>query len=245
MSAGVRPIDFAFVRLPNFSPIVRRVARLHGGASVRATDSPCVTRQESAPQAALREVLYGNPYGTPMKCQACGDNEATVHLTDVSNNEKREVHLCEDCARAQQVTIKSYLHKQSSKPQKQPFEILSKLVQSQTESYPDEKELACPRCGTTYKTFRATGKFGCPNDYAVFKQGLVNLLEKIHGKVQHAGKVPLRASDQIERQRQLRALRAELERAVQGEAYEKAAEIRDRIYDLEGRERSEELDGPE
>ena len=170
-----------------------------------------------------------------MKCQACGENEATVHLTDVSNNEKREVHLCEECAQAQQVTIKSYLNKQPDGDKPQQIEFLAKLVQSQTENFPDDQELTCPRCGTTYKMFRASGKFGCPNDYTVFKQGLVNLLEKIHGKVQHAGKVPLRAGDQIERQRQLRALRADLERAVQGEAYEKAAEIRDHIYEIEGR----------
>ena len=120
-----------------------------------------------------------------MKCQSCGENEANVHLTDVSNNEKREVHLCESCAEQQQVTIKSYLNKQTSGTKEQPFEFLSQLVQSQTESFPDERELTCSRCGTTYKMFRSTGKFGCPNDYNVFKQGLVNLLEKIHGKVQH------------------------------------------------------------
>lgn len=172
-----------------------------------------------------------------MKCQACGDSEATVHLTDVSNNEKREVHLCESCAEEQQVTIKSYLNKQPAPSKEHSFpEFLAQLVQSQTDAYPDESDLACERCGTTYKKFRATGKFGCPLDYTVFRKGLINLLEKIHGKVQHQGKVPLRASDQIDRQRKLRSLRAELERAVREEAYERAANIRDKIYQLEGRE---------
>ena len=171
-----------------------------------------------------------------MKCQACGDSEATVHLTDVSNNEKREVHLCESCAEEQQVTIKSYLNKQPVSSKEHSFpEFLAQLVQSQTDAYPDESDLACERCGTTYKKFRATGKFGCPLDYTVFRKGLVNLLEKIHGKVQHQGKVPLRASDQIDQQRKLRSLRAELERAVREEAYERAAGIRDKIYELEGR----------
>ncbi len=168
-----------------------------------------------------------------MKCEACGEGEATVHLTDVSNNEKREVHLCESCAQEKQVTIKSYLHKPASQDVFPQF--LTQLVQSQTEGHPDEQGLACPRCGTTYRRFRSTGKFGCPMDYTVFKKGLVNLLEKIHSRVQHTGKVPLRANDQIERQRELRALRADLDRAIQDEQYEKAAEIRDRIYELEGR----------
>jgi protein arginine kinase activator len=70
----------------------------------------------------------------------------------------------------------------------------------------------------------------------VFKKPLLSLLEKIHGKVEHVGKVPSRTSDEIARQQELRSLRSDLERAVRGEAYEKAAEIRDKIYDLESRE---------
>jgi protein arginine kinase activator len=163
------------------------------------------------------------------QCESCQKKPATVHLTDVANNVKREVHLCEECAKGQGGTIKSYMYKEPSN------EFLSQLVESQTESSAGEKDLLCPRCGLTYKKFRSTGKFGCPHDYMVFKKGLTNLLEKIHGKVQHVGKMPLRASDQMERQKELRALRAELEKAVRGEAYEKAAQLRDRIYRLEGR----------
>ncbi|MGQ9591609.1 MAG: UvrB/UvrC motif-containing protein [Planctomycetota bacterium] len=165
-----------------------------------------------------------------MKCEVCQKAPATVHLTDVSNNSKREIHLCENCAREQGVTIKSYLHKTPSYP-----EFVTQLAHSQSEAPSEEREATCPRCGMTYRKFRATGKLGCPNDYAVFKKGLVGLLEKIHGKVQHAGKVPLRASDQIARQRELRSLRAELEKAVREEAYERAAQLRDRIHELEGR----------
>lgn len=165
-----------------------------------------------------------------MQCESCHKSEASVHLTDVSNNTKREVHLCDSCAKLQGVTIKSYLHKSANYP-----ELLTQLVQSQTESPAEEKDVTCPRCKMTYKKFRSTGKFGCPHDYMVFKKGLLNLLEKIHGKVEHRGKVPLRASDQINKQKELRSLRADLEKAVREEAYERAAQIRDRIYSLEGR----------
>jgi len=165
-----------------------------------------------------------------MKCEVCSKNTATVHLTDVSNNAKREIHLCDDCAKEQGVTIKSYLHKAPSYP-----ELLSQIVHSQAEVPGEEKDVACPRCGMTYRKFRSSGKFGCPNDYVVFKKGLINLFEKIHGRVQHTGKVPLRATDQIARQKELRSLRADLEKAVREEAYEKAAQIRDQIYGLEGR----------
>jgi len=166
-----------------------------------------------------------------MQCEECQKNPATVHLTDVSNNMKREVHLCESCAKTQGVTIKSYLHhKTPTYP-----EILTQIVHSQAEASPEEKDLACPKCGITYRKFRSTGKFGCPHDYVVFKKGLVGLLEKIHGKVEHKGKVPLRATDQIQRQKELRSLRSDLEKAVRDEAYERAARIRDKIYAIEGK----------
>ena len=169
-----------------------------------------------------------------MKCVVCQKHQATVHLTDVSNNQKREIHLCEDCAKERGVTIKSHMNKDPNFP-----EFLTQLVESQTEAATDEeKDLRCQRCGITYRKFRSTGKFGCPNDYTVFKKGLLNLLEKIHQKVQHVGKIPTRVSDQLARQKELNQLREELTRAIESEAYEKAAEIRDRIYVLEKREKT-------
>jgi protein arginine kinase activator len=163
-----------------------------------------------------------------MKCEVCQKQQAVVHLTDVSNNQKREMHLCEDCAKEKGVTIKSHMNKDPNFP-----EFLTQLVESQTEATTDEKDIRCPRCGITYRKFRSTGKFGCPNDYNVFRKGLLNLLEKIHQKVQHVGKIPSRVSDNLARQKELNQLREELSRAVETEAYEKAAEIRDRIYSLE------------
>jgi len=166
-----------------------------------------------------------------MKCQSCQQQPATVHLTDVSNNQKREVHLCEDCAKEKNVTIKSHMNKDPHFP-----EFLTQLVESQTEATGEDKDLRCPKCGITYRKFRSTGKFGCPHDYTVFRQGLLNLLEKIHQKVQHVGKVPSRVGDHLARQKELNQLREELSRAVEAEVYEKAAEIRDKIHLLEKRE---------
>ena len=165
-----------------------------------------------------------------MKCQLC-DKPASVHLTDVSNNAKRELHLCENCAQGQGVTIKSYLNKESNLGASA---FLNQLAQSQADGPVAEEDIRCPRCQTSYSSFRSSGKLGCPQCYVVFKKPLLSLLEKIHGKVEHVGKVPSRSGDEIARQQQLRVLRSDLEKAVRGEEYERAAEIRDRIYGLEG-----------
>jgi len=35
----------------------------------------------------------------PLLCQICTKNIALVHLTQITKDKKREMHLCEDCAK--------------------------------------------------------------------------------------------------------------------------------------------------
>ena len=164
-----------------------------------------------------------------MKCDLC-KKPASVHLTDVSNNAKKQLHLCEECAQGQGVTIKSYLNKD---PQGAVPALASLSAPEATEEGGAESDLKCPNCGITYRAFRNAGKFGCPHDYTVFRAPLRGLVEKIHGSTEHQGKVPSRTGEVLARQRELQALRKDLEEAVRSEAYELAAEIRDRINELE------------
>jgi len=168
-----------------------------------------------------------------MLCEACQKNPASVHLTDVSNNQKKEVHLCDGCAQTQGVTVKSYMSKPSAKA-KAKVTSTAELLAPSIESASGEGQ-KCPRCNTTYRQFRASGKFGCPHDYEVFQPKLDDLFEKIHGKNRHAGKVPSRAGDRIAREQELAQLKGELGRAITDEAYERAAELRDRIRRVEER----------
>jgi protein arginine kinase activator len=55
----------------------------------------------------------------------------------------------------------------------------------------------------------------------------------VQGTTQHTGKVPKRAGGKLTVKREIEKLKAELHQAVQEEAYEKAAELRDRIRALE------------
>jgi protein arginine kinase activator len=155
---------------------------------------------------------------------------ATVHLTDVSNNSKKELHLCEDCAKERGATIKSHMNKESSYPEFKPHDLLAGEF---SEGGASEGELVCPNCGVSYQKFRSTGKFGCPEDYECFGQQVIQLLEKIHHKVQHTGKVPQRASRKLSVREAVAELRDALQSAIKLEQYERAAELRDRIYSLE------------
>ena len=62
---------------------------------------------------------------------------------------------------------------------------------------------------------------------------LLPLLENIHGETRHSGKAPRRLPQTKQTQSELVQLRKQLLQAVNKEAYEEAARIRDRIRKIE------------
>lgn len=171
-----------------------------------------------------------------MICERCNQNPATVHMTDILHGgEKQEVHICEGCAEQEGVSM--------SVPQPNVGELLGGLMDPTVgREIRDLLEQKCPECGISYPEFRTRGRLGCAHDYEVFRKGLEPLLEKIHGNTHHEGKVPKTVGHNVEVEKNLRMLRLELDKAVKLEEYERAAEIRDEIRDLE-REIGSETDG--
>ena len=41
-------------------------------------------------------------------CENCHQNVATVHLTEIIQQEKKEIHLCSDCANDKGITLKPF-----------------------------------------------------------------------------------------------------------------------------------------
>jgi protein arginine kinase activator len=156
-------------------------------------------------------------------CQRCKKQQATIHLTEILQNEKRERHLCEDCAREEGVAIKAQVNLQ---------DILSGMLEAHQEAG-KEAQLTCPDCGITYAEFRNQGRLGCPHDYEVFAGPLGEVFEKVHGAAQHVGKLPHRAGADSHAQRELLQLRRQLQEAIESEHYEEAARLRDLIRDKE------------
>jgi protein arginine kinase activator len=161
-----------------------------------------------------------------MKCHYCSA-PATVHLTKIeAGGAKKELHLCEACAEK-----KAVLHQQELNLPA----ILQTLIGSHVGAWADElARLACPVCGLKYMEFRAAGRLGCPHDYEVFRAGLEPLIQRIHRAARHAGKTPRHRIRSAQWQRELLDLRRQLQDAVDEEAYERAAYLRDLIRQKEG-----------
>src|SRR6185312_11983490 len=151
-----------------------------------------------------------------VKCQQCS-SPATVHLTDIVNNKKRELHLCQACAEKENLVKHQTLDLSS---------ILQTLIGQHLGQPTDElSRLTCPACGIKYMEFRAEGRLGCPHDYVVFRSGLTPLLQRIHRSDHHVGKTPRRSVLPAEQQAELMDLHRCLQTAIKTEAYEEAARL--------------------
>ena len=178
-----------------------------------------------------------------MVCDVCGKKKATVHLTEIVDEQMSEMHLCEECAR------------QKSSQMEQQFGLadllagLSADTSKTTALKEGEKSaLKCSRCGLAYEDFRKFGRLGCGECYTSFKEHLTGLLRKIHGSNEYLGKTPSKyqekqaaplsegAAVELLPSETLSDLKKQLQSAVAAEDFEKAAVIRDKIRGLEQKE---------
>jgi protein arginine kinase activator len=165
-----------------------------------------------------------------MKCQQC-EKPATFHITELTGPAPQELHLCESCA-------KTYLmHGEAPPTAVAPSlaNILAKQLQlgKAAEELAKLDQRACPVCGITFYEFRNQGRLGCPHDYVHFEKELSPLIANIHGETRHTGKRPRGHESGTDERTELIRLRREMEEAKQKEHYERAAQIRDQIRDLE------------
>jgi protein arginine kinase activator len=160
-----------------------------------------------------------------MLCDVCGKNPATVHLTEIIDEQMNELHLCEDCAR----------HKSAAMEQQ--FGLSDLLAGMADFEKPASKEeevvtIKCPSCGLTYADFKKIGRLGCGECYNVFRKYLAPLLKRIHGSNQHIGKNPTKTKTTAKlykKKDDLLELKDQLQKAIQEEAFEEAARLRDQI----------------
>ena len=153
-----------------------------------------------------------------MLCEECGIREAQVTVTTVVNGEKNQLRLCREC-------VKKY------QPGGDMSGLLAAILSSMAKAQAANDKV-CSHCGMTLAEFRKGGVLGCAGCYEDFRDELKPVLTKIQGRSQHAGRRPRVNEAQEARLNQIRALRADMEKAVQEERYEDAALLRDRIKAL-------------
>jgi protein arginine kinase activator len=163
-------------------------------------------------------------------CEGC-KKPATVHLTEISGGKKVEKHYCESCPKLTGESI-------SPANQHTPInELLTNFVLAHSGGTKEQVE-NCPSCGLGWADFKQGGLLGCEHDYVTFERDLTPIIQRAHeSNTHHVGKVPARRADgQIvaKKRQDLSKLRKDLQRAIDSEDYEKAAQLRDQIKNAEG-----------
>ncbi len=163
-----------------------------------------------------------------MVCELCKQSQATVHLTEIVNDQMTELHLCEACANQKGAQVESHFGLS---------DLLSGLAETSKTQEPDEVSTkVCPNCGMSYDDFRKVGRLGCADCYPTFKRSLGSLLKRIHGSPIHLGKSPARLVKPAKAKTELAELKRKLERAIEQEEFEEAARLRDQIRRAEQQE---------
>lgn len=183
-----------------------------------------------------------------MLCENCGKHGAEIHLVKIVNGVRIDEDICRECAE------KMMPFNDAAKALKMSFSLEGMIKAGDAlrnflfpilpELYESEgKEMKCPHCG---KEIDADGLFGGLESAGDDKEVVFDFSQAAgDSRAAKAADVPPPAAQRpgaeaIKREdrpcsaeKELAGLKKELEFVLRGERYERAAEIRDRIIELE------------
>lgn len=164
-----------------------------------------------------------------MLCQNCQSAEATTHIKRIINGQTAEHHLCRSCA------YELGFSDSFSDFGINLSELFGGFLGDFSVSSLSNRVLRCDKCGSTFESIAKSGKIGCANCYMVFYDKLLPSIQRIHGKTKHEGKIASSAGSEIKLQREIFDLKEELNKAISEQNFELAANLRDRINEMEGK----------
>lgn len=168
-----------------------------------------------------------------MKCQKCGANNANTHVKTIINGEFKEYDLCGECAEKMGYTnVFSDFDNDFSNLLGSFF---TNVLPARTQA------TRCSFCGSTYNEIAKTGHVGCAKCYELFADQLYPSIRRIHGNTTHCGKnsknrsaeKPLNTAEESKADK-IKKMKAQLDEAIKEQNFELAAELRDKIKEMEG-----------
>ena len=160
-----------------------------------------------------------------MQCCICKEKPATVHLTQIVGDKMQKLDMCEDCAKAKGINDPTSFAM---------ADLMLGLGASQEVEQALGAELKCPRCGFSQADFKKSGRLGCPECYKTFAEGLSGQLKMLHKGTRHVGKAPEALRQTRDRADRLKTLQKKLNKAIETEDFELAAQLRDQIKAMSG-----------
>lgn len=164
------------------------------------------------------------------KCHICSAS-ATVHLTQILNNQVHKIDLCEACAQKKGVLNDDGFSLSN---------LIGKTLDPALASEACDKLLKCTSCGLSVSQLKKTGRLGCAQCYENLATVIHTVIKNLHKDNLHKGKVP---SQQIKAKKTPKdilpapknveqivlQLHEQIKQAIKEERYEDAARYRDEI----------------
>ncbi|MCI7238450.1 MAG: UvrB/UvrC motif-containing protein [Anaerococcus sp.] len=187
-----------------------------------------------------------------MKCDKCGKNDAVMNVKAIINGVDHDYHLCGDCAMELRKTYfdEDGNFKGSRKEQGEHImNFMKKFVPNLDEiidSYYDFKyrknnynydmlsklsDKTCPSCGNSLSNIRS-GVFGCPDCYKLDKKLTNKILKTYNNYSTYEGSYPRAYRKFKEVAIKVKDLQEKLNQSVETEDYERAANIKEKIDEL-------------
>ncbi len=175
-----------------------------------------------------------------MMCQNCGKNEVTFRYTQVINGVKKELNLCDNCAR--ELGLKDMSFSMPISFSNFFSDFFNENTSNMFPSIMGTQTLQCKTCGTTFDDFINSGEFGCSSCYELFEDRIEPILKNLQGANRHVGRgyreitsksgnKAKKAAPKKEESKQEK-LQKDLQKAIKDERYEDAAKIRDELKKL-------------
>ena len=167
-----------------------------------------------------------------MLCQHCKKHEATTVVKTMINGQYTEYRLCPDCA-----------HELGYDTMFPDFAadfggLLSSFFSNALPAVSGATH--CKSCGSTLNDIKRTGKVGCADCYETFFSELLPTIRSVPGNTEHKGKRPGDVAYTVSEEQteenadKLAQLKTQLKQAIEKENFERAAQLRDEIKELEG-----------
>lgn len=174
-----------------------------------------------------------------MLCQNCNEREANVKYTQIINGVKKQMNLCDKCAKElgiDDISFNMPIHFSN---------FLGDIFEDEEllPAFIKPEILSCDKCGLSYDDFIKNGKFGCEKCYETFHSKMDSLLKNIHGVNRHVGrngkmlgkenlddKSQTKVDTNLDNKNsKLEKLKERLKQEIKEERYEDAAKTRDEI----------------
>ena len=172
-----------------------------------------------------------------MICQQCHKNTATQVVRVVRNGKSTELEICNECAKSHfplpevLSSLTDILLNIVNEISPSPL-TLKKVAGGEDSVAPPPSASSAPSCrtcGLTRDALVEQRRFGCPDCYTAFPDDVATFLQELQYGERHIGRVPRFAR----LRHRVAELKRELAKAIDANDFTNAAQVRDKIRELQ------------